>query len=249
MGIITFLSDFGNDDWFVAAVKGEILKINPHSKIIDITHSVPRHNITVGAFILNACFRSFPDRSVHLAIVDPGVGGCRRPIIIEADDHFFVGPDNGIFSLVARGRRRAYSIKVKKEPLTTFDGRDVFAPAAAFLSMDVEPSTIGRKITKIRKLQPPFVKRAGKRIHGYIIYIDHFGNLITNIPMSSPVSSMVIRSHNRPIKKGRSYQTVKRGQLLVVKGSHGFYEIACNQGSAAEMTGAGIGTKIVARIE
>ncbi len=245
MGIITFLSDFGACDWFTAAVKGEILKINPRATIVDITQNVLPHDIRRAAYILDACYRNFPKKTVHLAVVDPGVGSKRKRIIIEVDDHFFVGPDNGIFSLIARGKYKSYSVNIKLRSPTTFDAREVFGPVAAYLSMGVAPSTLGSKIKQILRFTLPRLKKIKGKIFGQVSYIDHFGNLITNVPVSRPVKSMFVRGRRINIRK--HYGAVIRNQLSVIKGSHGYYEIACNQGNAAEILQAEIGAKIVAK--
>ncbi|MBC7327130.1 SAM-dependent chlorinase/fluorinase, partial [bacterium] len=183
--IITFTSDFGLEDPFVGVVKGVILNINPNAIIVDITHLIPPQDILQAALVLRFSYRFFPPGTIHLAIVDPGVGSSRNPIVIESPPYFFVGPDNGIFSFVLEENFSAYLIENRQFLLPdisqTFHGRDIFAPIAGHLSLGVSPSCFGRKIEEIEKLAFPQPKIMGNTIVGQILTFDRFGNAITNI--------------------------------------------------------------------
>ena len=185
--VITLLTDFGTQDYFVAAVKGIILTTNPSVSIIDITHEVPAQDIEAGAFTLLTCYRDFPARTIHVAVVDPGVGSARRPIVIRAGSHYFVGPDNGLFSYVLdqEPSHKIFHVTASKyfrqPPSPTFHGRDVFAPIAAALSNGVKPHEFGPRIKDEVRLAPLApVKRPDGKLEGRIIHIDRFGNCITN---------------------------------------------------------------------
>jgi S-adenosylmethionine hydrolase len=185
--VITLLTDFGTQDYFVAAVKGVILTNNPSASIIDITHEVPAQDIEAGAFTLLTCYRDFPSRTIHVAVVDPGVGSARRPIVIKAGSHYFVGPDNGLFSYVLdqEPSHKIFHVTASKyfrqPPSPTFHGRDVFAPIAAALSNGIKPNQLGSRITDEVRLAPLSpVKRPDGKLQGRIIQVDRFGNCITN---------------------------------------------------------------------
>jgi S-adenosylmethionine hydrolase len=246
MKIITFLSDFGEDDWFVAAVKGEILKIDPDIRIVDITHKVESHDIKTAAFILKSVYSNFPDRTVHLVVVDPGVGSKRRPIIADVDPYYFVGPDNGVFSYVYDQKTKAYAIDVKDKVSTTFHGRDIFAPVAARIAIGGFPSDLGRKVHDLHRFKFPEVTRKADRLHGEVLYIDHFGNLITNISNDYKVKHLVIAGKKVMVK--RFYGQGSGRQIICLKGGSGYYEIACYKGNAMQLLGVDIGWKVLAEV-
>ena len=185
--IITLLTDFGTEDYFVGAMKGVILTRNPAAVIVDITHSIPPQDVRAGAFTLSAVYDSFPAGSIHLAVVDPGVGSNRRPVIIEAAGHLFVGPDNGLFSMVldrapgAKVRHVTNTAYLLPDPSSTFHGRDIFAPVAAALAQGVCPGELGPVIQD--PVRFGFVEceslMDGTMV-GRVIHIDHFGNCVTN---------------------------------------------------------------------
>lgn len=247
MRIITFLSDFGEDDWFVAAVKGEILKIDPNINIIDITHKIEPHDIKSAAFILKSVCGNFPPGTVHLVVVDPGVGSKRKPIIVHAEPYYFTGPDNGVFSYVYDKHTKVYSIKMKGEVSTTFHARDVFGPVAARLASGDAPSSFGGEIHDCVSFEFPRVAKNGKRLHGEIVYIDHFGNLITNIPNDTAIRSLSISG--KEVAKKSFYGEGVKGRIICVKGSSGYYEISCNKGDAKELLGVNTSEKIVAKLQ
>ncbi|MDF0643682.1 MAG: SAM-dependent chlorinase/fluorinase [Nitrospira sp.] len=191
LGLITLLTDFGSTDWFVASMKGVILSINPQATIIDLTHEVPPHAVEHAAYLLRSCYRSFPPGTVHVAVVDPGVGSERRPLIAKSARYFFLAPDNGLLSHVAEDEqdievREIENKQYRLEPIgRTFDGRDLFAPAAAWLTKHESFASFGRLLQSYRKFHAhsPRWERAGEQaaLVGEVVHIDRFGNLITNL--------------------------------------------------------------------
>lgn len=246
MPIITFISDFGDRDWFVAAVKGQILKANPKATVIDVTHTIAPHDVRSAAFVVRSTYRDFPPATVHLVVVDPGVGSTRKPIIVQSGNHIFVGPDNGVFSYVMTEKSRVFAIHVAGEVSTTFHARDVFAPIAGLLSRGDEPQTLGSMISDYVRFSFPSVKTTDTDVQGEIIYIDHFGNLITNIPAATAITSVRVAEHNILVKG--YYAEGHHGELVVVRGSTGFYEIAANMASAQTILRASTGMRIVAAV-
>ena len=243
MSIITFLSDFGERDWFVSAVKGEILKINSQAKIIDITHTVEPFNIKQGAFIIKMVYNNFPKGTVHLAVVDPGVGSKRKPVIVLSDGHYFVGPDNGIFSYIYNRNSIVYKIIVNKSVSSTFHARDIFGPVAARISLGAKLNQLGRRISKFIKFPFPVIKKRRNKIYGEIVYIDHFGNLITNIPINYPLKNFYIEGLP-VIQIKKSYIFARPEEVIGVKGSSGLYEIACFKERANRRLNIKVGDKV-----
>jgi len=246
MKIITFLSDFGDRDWFVGAVKGEIFKIQRQVSIIDITHALTPHDIRAAAFVLRSVYKNFPKGTVHLVVIDPGVGSQRKPIIVESDDYFFVGPDNGVFSYVYNKDSKVYAIRTKETISSTFHARDIFGPVAARLSKNVRPARLGSQMKNYVKYEFPKTETKRGVVYGEVVYIDHFGNLITNIANETVVKGFRVAGKQVVVKK--SYCQGKSGELIAVKGSCGLYEIACNRGNASRIVDARIGQRVIARI-
>ena len=262
--LITLLTDFGTADYFVAAVKGVILGLSPHARFVDITHEIPPHDIETAAFTLLAACWSFPAGTIHIAVVDPGVGSSRRPLLIEVDGHFFVGPDNGIFSYVCDSRTNPGSkpqifhltnAHYFRHPVSsTFNGRDVFAPVAAALSNGVKPQLLGTGITDFVRLKPlqPAASQDG-HLEGRIIHIDRFGNCVTNISQNELSSEMVsagvsLTLNGKSVKSFRSYFIEETGapdQLVGIWGSAGFLEIAASNQSAAKILKAQRGDSVI----
>lgn len=243
MKIITFLSDFGDKDWFVAAVKGEILKISKNVLIVDISHRLVSYDIHSAAFVLKSAYRNFPKGSIHLVVIDPGVGSKRKPVIVQSDGYYFVGPDNGIFSYIFNKNSKIYQIKAEKALISTFHARDIFVPAAARLSKGLKPVSLGRRIKNYVKFEFPKVKKKGGKIYGEVVYIDHFGNLITNIPNKIKIKEFRISKKKIFIKK--FYGEGKPEEIIGIKGSSGYYEIASNKGSAKNILEAKTDVTIV----
>jgi S-adenosylmethionine hydrolase len=256
--VITLLTDFGTADYFVAAVKGAILTINPHVSLVDITHEVAPQDIEAGAFTLLTCYRDFPEGTIHMAVVDPGVGSARRPIVVSAGSHYFVGPDNGLFSYVydSEPSHQTYHLTNNKyfreSPSSTFHGRDIFAPVAAALSTGVKPGAFGPRIkdeVRLASLSP--VKQSDGSVTGRIIHIDHFGNCITNfthadLPDSSQIKLRVKRKVVRTLRKFFTDDHGSKDDLFAICGSAGFLELACNGGSAAALLHAERGDPVIA---
>ena len=242
--VITLLTDFGTRDHYVASLKGVILGINPLCTLVDISHHVGPQDIREGAFLLANSFSFFPKRTIHLAVVDPGVGGPRRPILVVTSDYYFIGPDNGVFSLVLP-RERLEKVIVLSNPnyflsqvSPTFHGRDIFAPVAAYLSLGERPEAFGRETNTLKELSFARPERCRNGLSGEIIHIDGFGNLICNIndqeisdfAEGEPLSIKVGRRTIHGLKKG--YWEGKRGEVIAVIGSGGFLELSVNEGNA-----------------
>ena len=186
--VITLLTDFGNQDAYVGIMKGVIAGINPFANIVDICHNVPPQDIFGGAYLLYSSYKYFPRKTIHVAVVDPGVGSRRDIVCVETKDCFFLVPDNGILGFIIQNEKPKSIFRVTNNkyflpsPSNTFHGRDVFAPVAAHLSLGVKPQQLGIKIDQLEQLNiPKPVRKKTGRVEGQIIYIDRFGNLITNI--------------------------------------------------------------------
>jgi S-adenosylmethionine hydrolase len=240
---ITLLTDFGDSDYFVGAMKGIILSINPEGRIVDITHKIPPQDIHDAAFTLLASYQSFPAGAIHVAIVDPGVGSGRRPILVQAGNYFFVGPDNGIFSYVCDREPDYQAFHITNESYfrqptsSTFHGRDIFSPVAAVLSLGTEPQKLGTRITDLVRLDPlgPKLLRNGD-VKGRVIHIDRFGNCITNIGREDFTTPAQLRISGKVIKSfKRFFSETGRDRLFGVWGSAGFLEVAANNKSAARL--------------
>jgi S-adenosylmethionine hydrolase len=258
--IITLLTDFGTEDHYVASVKGTILKINPKCTLIDITHHVRPHDIEEGGFILASAYSSFPRGTIHLAVVDPGVGSLRIPILLATKNYFFVGPDNGLFTfcLLREEVKEAVALTNKKfflSPVsTTFHGRDIFAPVAGHLSLGVGPKVFGDEIKSWVKL--PFRKpKIGKEgLAGEIFHVDIFGNLISNIREEqvrhfTKERPFVVRIGRMSIQGWKkNYSEGGKGKLLAVIGSGGYLEVSVREGNAQKVLGAKRGDKVVLKI-
>lgn len=245
MKIITFISDFGSKDWFVAAVKGEILKIAPSVRIIDITHDISPYDVRGAAFVLSAVFNNFSTGTIHLAVVDPGVGGARRPLVVRSRGYYFVGPDNGLFSYIYDKESEVYEIITGSAPSSTFHARDIFGPAAARLANGDAPEIFGVSISTYERFAFPRVVKKRDRIEGIVMHVDHFGNLITNIPNELEVSSFQIGDKSISLK--RYYSEGAEGEVFAVPGSCGYYEITSNQGSVCEILCVGVGMAVRVR--
>ncbi|MGQ4891193.1 MAG: SAM hydrolase/SAM-dependent halogenase family protein [Candidatus Njordarchaeia archaeon] len=256
---IALLSDFGSKDFYVGVMKGVILSINPNAVIVDVANDVEKHNIIAGAFALYNSFSYFPKGTIFLAVIDPGVGTEREPILVETKDYFFVAPNNGlIYPVIAKnGIRKIVHLKNKKYFLQnisfTFHGRDIFAPVAAYLSLGLDAEVFGDVLPreKLVKLELIDFSRLDKRIIGKIIYIDIFGNIVTSIPNFELSNlefgtEMIIKVKDRLINASlkRTYGEAEQNEFIILRGSQGFVEIAMNQKSAAESLGVKVGEKV-----
>ncbi len=258
--MITLTSDFGLKDPYVAEMKGVILTINPKAELIDITHEVEKFNIRMAAFMLASATPYFPQGTVHLAVVDPGVGTQRRAILIQTKKSFFVGPDNGILILAAQnqGIEHIYQLTNHRFMMpkisSTFHGRDIFAPVAAHLDKGVPASEFGPEIKD--PINPEFnvIKRTSSSLIGEVMHIDGFGNIITNINETEIVQNHAetvnVDLHNISLKLAfsKTYAQAKPKEPIALIGSHGFFEIALNQGSAAEKFRVKPGDKVTVTV-
>lgn len=244
--IITLLTDFGSRDSFVAQMKGVILGIQPKAAIVDITHEIRPFGILDAAFVLKSACRFFPKGTIHVVVVDPGVGGRRRPLLVVNRGGRFLAPDNGVLSYIFHEypSSQIYHLTAEKYRLkpysATFDGRDLFAPVAARLSKGLSPSKMGKKIADPVSFPVPKVKRRkGGNLEGEVIHIDRFGNLITNIerkdlaPWISDGKTAVITIKGKTIKGLKLYYAeAAPGQLAAIINSDDHLEIYCDQRSA-----------------
>ena len=260
--LITLLTDFGNGDYFVAAMKGVILSLNPNALIVDITHDIPPQDIEAAAFTMFAAHSAFPEGTIHVAVVDPGVGSNRRAVLIEAANQFFIGPDNGIFSYICdQAKPRVFHLnkpKYFRHPVSdTFNGRDVFAPVAAALSLGTTPNQLGVEVDDYVRLQTlnPESSRKGV-ISGRIIHTDHFGNCVTNITGNELSDKMISNGFRLTIREKevdtfhRFFAAEKQAnKLFCLWGSAGFLEIAAKNGSAAELLNAKRGDPVIVTTE
>lgn len=256
--VITLTTDFGLIDPFVGIMKGVILGIAPAARIVDVTHGVPAQNVVVGAYALASAVRWFPRGSVHVAVVDPGVGTRRRALLVETADAWLLGPDNGLLSLAApvRAVRRIFDVSrsaIRLKPVSrTFHGRDVFAPVAAALANGVAPERLGRPLRSMHRLRQPIPRRRGGAVIGEVLWVDGFGNLATNLAPGDLARSfrggglsITIAGHVVPFRP--SYAGVPLGRPVAVVNSSDLVEIAVNGGSAAVRFDAGPGTAIETR--
>lgn len=261
MGVITLLTDFGAADYFVGSVKGVILSLNPGARIVDLSHEIPAQDIEAAAFTLLAAYQSFPKGTVHVAVVDPGVGSMRRGIAVVTAGQYFVGPDNGTFSYIYERESKfsAYELSNEeffREPVSpTFHGRDIFAPVAAALSKGVKPAKLGRRINDPVKLAPLTPEVGETRILARIIHIDRFGNCVTNLTRDVVTQEMIaggaqITVKGKKITSFRSFfadETGGRAQLFAIWGSAGFLEIVAANRSAAKLLGTQRDERVIVR--
>jgi S-adenosylmethionine hydrolase len=257
--IITLTTDFGTNDHFVGAVKGVILDIVPEAAIVDVTHAIQAYDVLDGAIAISQTYSYFPTGTVHMVVVDPGVGTTRRPIIASSDGYHFVAPDNGVLSMVYAKEERIHVRHVTSEhyfhqPVSsTFHGRDVFAPVAAYLAKMVDSHKFGDEIEDYVKFAAPRPKPAGdNRLRAVVLKVDRFGNLITNLsPQDAPSlfganpSPFKIVVGNKEITEIRNnYAEGAPGEVFGILGSMGYLELVANRAAAAQLTGAGKGAEV-----
>ncbi|HYY42203.1 MAG TPA: SAM-dependent chlorinase/fluorinase [Pyrinomonadaceae bacterium] len=250
--LATLLTDFGTRDYFVGAMKGALLAVSPGAQVVDLTHEIPAHDIAAGAFTLLAAYHVFPPQTVHVAVVDPGVGSKRRPLVINTRDYVFIGPDNGLFSYVCEREPevRAFHLTnaryFRPALSNTFHGRDIFAPVAGAILNGVPPTELGEQITDYVRLAPlaPVRTDAGL-VTAAIIHIDRFGNCVTNItraelPAEASARGLHLQVGAHHVRTFRRYFTedefVPR-EIFAIWGSAGFLEIAATRASAARLLG------------
>ena len=269
--IVTLTTDFGLRDPFVGIMKGVILSLNPEVELVDLSHQVNSHDILDGAFTLLESYRFFPPDTIHLVVVDPGVGSARRPILARTLKHAFVAPDNGVLSLVVE---REETVEVRhvtadqyflKPVSNTFHGRDVFAPVAGWLSCGIEPDKFGEVITDYVRTapgQPPRPQRikanganganGANEVRGSVLKVDKFGNVITNLApedvpelfRESPPPFRIVVNRHEITRLASAYAGGGPAETVAILGSAGFLELAANLGSAAESLGVGPGAEV-----
>lgn len=244
--IITLTTDYGTADHLVGVMKGVILKINPEAEIVDISHNVMPFDILDAALTIGQAFKYFAPKTIHLVVVDPGVGSQRRPILVTGDQHYYVAPDNGVLSMVYEREPKVTVREVSAEhyylnPVSnTFHGRDIFAPVAAWLSKNWQTPSFGDEITDFVRFSMPKPKVANNMIRGVVLKVDNFGNLITNltpedVPQMVAGANFKITVGSREIDRlALNYSQGAPGEVLAIIGSSGFLEISVNKGSAAK---------------
>ncbi len=257
--IVTFTTDFGLNDPFVGIMHGVVLNIHPETSLVDISHAVASYDVFDGAWTIAQAYRFFPPRTVHVVVIDPGVGGTRRPIIVETDDYVFVAPDNGVLSLVEMREpkftvRHVTAERYFLQPVSqTFHGRDVFSPVAGWLSKGVAPPEFGPEISDYARLALPTVERVGENsLRGVVLKVDKFGNLITNIGeqeapalfTTAPPTVSILIAGQTITRVRHSYAEGGDDEFFAIVGSSGYLEIAARQASAAEKLAAGVGTPV-----
>lgn len=262
--IITLITDFGLEDAYAGVMKGVILGICPEARVVDLCHSVTPYSIPEAGFVLHQAWRYFPEESIHVVVVDPGVGTARRPLLIEALGHYFIGPDNGVFSMIFREAAQAakesgqsgYTVREIGNPewmlpslSGTFHGRDVFAPAAARLAAGRPPAESGECIQDALRQTWDLPMRTGKRFwSGSVFKADHFGNLITNFAVRDfplvPGKFELQAGAETVLVLHAAYAEASPGSLFLIAGSAGYWELSLNQGSAAKKLGLRSGSPL-----
>ncbi|MEC4889156.1 MAG: SAM-dependent chlorinase/fluorinase [Nitrospira sp.] len=258
--LITLLTDFGERDWFVASMKGVILSINPAARIVDLSHHITPHRIDEAAYCLRSCYRYFPEGTVHVAVVDPGVGSGRRAILVKTARYYFVAPDNGLLTPIFTEEPDAeiWQLENRQYRLesqgATFHGRDVFAPAAAWLSTGLHAGVFGPPVSDPVTIDWPQPMVEGARVRGHIVYVDCFGNAISNITSAHVMAvqagigsaSVTIRLLDHRIEGlVGSYQAGRSGAPCGLINSNGVLEVFVKEGSAASLLGVSVGAPIV----
>jgi S-adenosylmethionine hydrolase len=259
LGLITLLTDFGDRDYFVASMKGVILTINPHAILVDLSHHVPPHSVEEAAYLLKSCYRYFPEGTVHVAVVDPGVGTRRRPLVVKTARYYFLGPDNGLFSYIFDEEDEVEVREIGNQQYRlesvgfTFDGRDLFAPAAAWLTTNQPFESFGRRIEE--RVAFPIVepKRGANGLVGEVVYVDHFGNLISNLtlkhldvvrsaaPRQGPALEIAGHRVNGLVASYAEGSKVEPSALI---NSNGAIEVFVKEGSAAQWLKVGRGESV-----
>lgn len=251
--VITLCTDFGTRDGYVAAMKGVILSLAPDAQLVDITHEVTPQAVREAAFVLASAYGYFPPGTVHLVVVDPGVGSDRRLLAVRAGPYYFVAPDNGVLSLALRAQGACEAIALTRsaywraEVSRTFHGRDILAPVAAHLANGVPLAALGEPLREWVQLAWPAPERRGQAIVGHVLHIDRFGNLVTDIPaamLGARADWRVAVGRVRADGLRPTYASVGRGEPLALIGSHGYLEVAVREGSAAELAGAKVGDAV-----
>jgi S-adenosylmethionine hydrolase len=257
--IITLTTDFGTNDHLVGTMKGVILRINPDVTIVDITHNVTAYDLLDGALAIGAAYSYFPSKTIHVVVVDPGVGTERRPLLVSAQSQYFVAPDNGVLSMIYEREQQSLLVRHANvehyylQPMSkTFHGRDVFAPVAAWLSKGWQSGSMGDEISDFKRFALPRPKASNGMAKGVVMRVDTYGNLVTNfrsedLPESAQGGGAVnlqVGTHavSRIVD---TFASGKNGETIAYLGSSGFVEIGVNKGNAARVLGIGRGTPVV----
>jgi S-adenosylmethionine hydrolase len=258
--IITLTTDFGTNDHFIGAMKGVILEIVPEATIVDISHAVQAFDVLDGAIAISQAYSYFPTGTVHVVVVDPGVGTSRRPILASSDGYHFVAPDNGVLSMIYAREERIHVRHINsdhyfRQPVSnTFHGRDVFSPVAAYLAKQVDSHKFGDEIEDYVKFAAPKPKAVGEnRMRAVVLKVDRFGNLVTNVTPQDIPALFVEKAAGFKITIGSkeitsihtNYAAGEPGEVFGILGSMGYLEIAANRGAAAQLTGAGKGSEVI----
>ncbi len=258
-GIITLTTDFGRDSWYVAAMKGVMLSINPRATIVDISHSIAPQNIAEGTFVLGECSGWFPPHTIHIAVVDPGVGTARRIVYARISEQQYVCPDNGLLSYICRDRQPDEVFEISNRTLflpslsLTFHGRDIMAPIAARLSLGLSPSELGPPISDLKLLDWPRPERRENKIIARIVYADSFGNLITNLhredlPADIDTAFFFVGACQHTFDGiVTTYLEAPAGTPIALFGSSGLLELAVVQGNAAIELQIAVGDNVTVR--
>ena len=259
ISLVTLLTDFGETDYFVPSMKGVILGINPQARILDLSHRIPPHGVEQAAFFLKSCYEYYPDGTVHVVVVDPDVGSDRRALLVSTARYFFIAPDNGVLSYVLQEETsvEVRAIENKQYRLdsagATFDGRDLFAPSAAWLTKGQMPGSYGRLIHDYVTLPDDSPKMHEDVLQGRIIYIDHFGNAITNVtPDDMETFRSVTKQNSTGLKVGEMtinglkayYGEGATGLPEMLINSNGYLEIFVKQGRAADRCDLQVGQRV-----
>jgi S-adenosylmethionine hydrolase len=256
--IITLTTDYGTNDHLVGVLKGVILKINPEVTIVDISHAVTPFDLLDGALAINSAYPYFPPRTIHVVVVDPGVGTERRPLLVSGQNQYFIAPDNGVLSGVYEAEqnlvvRHLTSEHYFAQPVSrTFHGRDIFAPVAAWLSKNWQPASMGEEVEDFKRFAMPRPKEADGLLKGVVLKVDGFGNLITNFraddlsPVSLEKGELQLQVGSHPVTRlVPTFASGKAGEPVAYMGSSGYVEIAVNKGSASKTMGIGRGTPVL----
>lgn len=245
--IVTLLTDFGLADSYVAEMKAAILSETTDIRLADISHEVPPGDLRSAQYLLGRAWRRFPVGTVHVAVVDPGVGSARRAMAIHHNGHFFVGPDNGVFTAMLDGSELA-ELRIPRDASPTFQGRDVFAPAAARLAEGEPFKVVGPTLTNPVRLPPPTPRRHDGVVEGEVIYVDRFGTLIANVPGDWAQGATAIEVGGRIVGAlRRTFADAESGGTVAFIGSGGLLEIAVRDGSAVRKLGVGVGAEVRVR--
>ena len=257
---ITLLTDLGTEDYFVASMKGVMYNVNPQINIVDISHDVAAHDVLEAGFLLRCCYSYFPTRTIHVVVVDPTVGSSRKAILVATDNYYFLAPDNGVLSFIFEVEQVSSVVEITAEHYIlpsvskTFHGRDIFAPAAAWLAKGIDMLNFGEPMEDYVRLPLPKAKMVGESLlRGTVIHVDRFGNLITNISREDYAAArekvpgevfkaLIAKKEIAGLKE--FYSESKKSELMALFGSADFLEIVQNQGSAAKALGVGRGAEI-----